>query len=128
MENAPYVLGIDGLPFGSAAVAVAGGRVTATFSIPPTLGRAGLRARVEVAVDEAAAALGLLPVEVRVVCIDDGGDGSEASLAADWLAARGVSFRLLDLVGPEGSVAPDATVVSAQHARSLERARDAALW
>ena len=126
---APYMLGIDGLALGSEAAAAARGTIRATFSLRPTSSRAGgLSQRVQLAVGEAEAELGGPPAEVRLVCIDDGGDGSEVALAGEWLAGRGISFRVLDLVGPDLTLPPPSPDPDNQRSRSLARASEAALW
>ena len=130
MEDGPaYVLGIDGLPLGSAAAAVTRGAIRATFNLPTTSSRAGgLSQRVRSAVSEAEARLGGPPDEVRLVCIDDGGDGSEVVLAGEWLADRGIPFRVLDLVGPDLTLPPPSPDPDNAQTRSLARASEAALW
>lgn len=127
--GAAYTLGIDGLALGSEAAAAAQGTIQATFSLRPTSSRAGgLSQRVQLAVGEAEAELGCPPAEVRLVCIDDGGDGSEVALAGEWLADRGIAFRVLDLVGPDLTLPPPSPDPDSQRTRSLARASGAALW
>ena len=124
-----YVLGVDGLPLGRVAAVAVDGAIHSTFALPSSNARSGgLSQRVQAAVSEAQTLVGSLPAEVRLVCIDDGGDGSEVALAADWLATRGVGFQVLDLVGAEGPVPPPSQTEAAQQARSASRACDAALW
>jgi len=124
-----YMLGIDGLALGSAAAAAAHGTIRATFSLRATSSRAGgLSQRVQLAVGEAEAELGGPPAEVRLVCIDDGGDGSEVALASEWLADRGIVFRVLDLIGPDLTLPPPSPDPDSQRTRSLARASEAALW
>ncbi len=124
-----YMLGIDGLALGSAAAAAAQGTIRATFNLRTIASRAGgLSQRVQLAVEEAEAELGHPPVEVRLVCIDDGGDGSELALAGEWLADQGIGFRVLDLVGPDLALPPPSPDLDGQQTRSLARASEAALW
>ncbi|MDH5290874.1 MAG: hypothetical protein OEY41_12835 [Acidimicrobiia bacterium] len=124
-----YTLGIDGLALGSAAAAATDGTIRATFSLGVTSSRAGgLSQRVQLAVGEAEAELGGPPAEVRLVCIDDGGDGSEVALAGAWLADRGIPFRVLDLIGPDLTLPPPSPDPDSQQTRSRARASGAALW
>ena len=125
----PYVLGVDGLPLGRMVALATGGAVERTFAVPVADGPAlGLLARVEAAVAEADRLRGARAAEVRLVCVDDGADGSEAAAVGEWLAGRHIAFRLLDLVGPDGPAPDPALPADPSDARSEGRARDAALF
>ncbi len=127
-----YVLGIDGLPLGRMAAMAAGGVVESTFPVDAAAGVPairGLASRVEAAVAEATARRGAVPAEVRLVCVDDGGDGSDTAAVAEWLAGRRIAFRLLDLVGPDDAGGSAGSGVNpGADPRSEARARDAALF
>jgi hypothetical protein len=124
-----YVLGIDGLPLGSAvAVAIAGSLHSTFILAAPGPRTAGLSQRVKQAVADAETRLGGPPTEVRLVLVDDDGDGSEVDEATQWLAQRNIRFWALDLVGPDGVATPNSTDAEAQRARSVSRAVEAALW
>lgn len=129
VSGSSYVLGVDGLPLGASAAAAIDGALRATFALPgPGAALSGVSQRVQAAVAQAEAELGSIPTEVRLVCVDDGGDGSEVALTRHWLAERGIAFRVLDLVGSEGALPLPSIDLTAQDARSLARASEAALW
>ncbi len=115
-----YVLGIDGLRRGTHA-AIARNDVVATFVVgADDKGSLGdLEARVRQGFDLATRLMAEPPHEVRVVCIDDGGDGDAIARGRAWLDGMGVELRVLDLLSGEQSE-PAWT--------SESRARGAALW
>jgi hypothetical protein len=123
----PYVLGIDGLPLGTAAVAAVGGSIQLSFHLTAGLVGAGMNERVQAAVTQADADLGRLPAEVRLFCIDDGEAGGELIQAGEWLAARNVGFLVVDPMGPGGAQLLSAPSDEILQTRSLARARQAAL-
>jgi hypothetical protein len=127
-----YVLGIDALPRGNYAAIVVGRTVTDTFAIA-TEGRCvlPLEERVRIAVDEARHRRGVVPDEVRLVCIDDGADGSDLGRLGQWLEVQlGVRIQILEPVGagPAPTVSDVAQPAADECARSIARACDAALW
>jgi hypothetical protein len=121
-----YVLGVDGLPLGTQAAAASGGDVLAMFAVVDGAGGAlPLEQRVQEALDRAGELMGALPSEVRLVCLDDGADGSDLARLADRLdGAGGIALRLVD--APPPPVADQGTDTADR--RSAWRARYAALW
>jgi hypothetical protein len=128
-----YVLGVDGLPLGTHAAAASGSAVLVTFAVVDQAGAAWpLELRVQEAVAHAEEVLGTLPSEVRLVCYDDGVDGSELARIAAWLdGAGGMPLLLLDAATvEEGGADPGGASGGAGQdpARlSVGRARHAAL-
>ena len=135
-----YVLGIDALPRGNYAAVAIGRSITDTFLIKKEGAIAlPLEERVRQAVIEAEVRTGARPAEVRLVCIDDGADGSELGLINQWLEDEVESrLQILDMVGR--ITAPDVgdpvrdqyalvdPAVDPTAALSVARACEAALW
>ncbi|MEM7339633.1 MAG: hypothetical protein AAF467_13350 [Actinomycetota bacterium] len=123
-----YVLGIDALPRGTHAAVAVGRTITDTFPVRTHAGEAlPLEERVRAAVSEAERLTGARPTEVRVMCIDDGGDGAELEGIADYVRlVVGSRLEVLDLVGDPTIETRPAEV--APGALSLARACRAALW
>lgn len=121
-----YVVGVDGLPLGTHAAAARLGEVTATFSVlvngQPCR---PLDQRVREAIAVARSELGNNPTEVRLICVDDGTDGSALAAVSEWLEQERISFQVLDLVrNSTADLVPELD----DDAQSLERAIEAALW
>lgn len=133
-----YVLGIDALPRGAYAAVVVGRSLASTFTVRSPNGAClPMGERIRRAVVDAEAEHGAAPAEVRVVCVDDGSDGSELGDIETWLAERyQARLLVLDLVAPvEGSdemlAACDGALELPEDygdALSLARACEAALW
>jgi hypothetical protein len=125
------VLGIDGLPLGTHAAVAAGGRILSTFAVIDRSGRPRpLELRVTEALDRAVEVAGSSPGEVRLVCYDDGADGTELEHLASLLATRGVGLQVVG-GGIAGAGAVAGSVEGADvdpGERSVGRARLAALW
>ncbi len=121
-----YVIGVDGLPLGTGAAAARRGEIAATFTVMVD-GRPyrPLDQRVQEAVEAARSELGRPPVEVRLICVDDGTDGSSVAALSEWLDEQRVALQVLDLVRDS---AVDASSARDGAAQSLERAIEAALW
>ncbi len=120
-----YVLGIDALPHGRQVAVAVGRSIADTYEVADSGGRPlPLALRVEEAVAEARSRRGSPPDEIRLVCVDDGGDGDDLAHIGAWLADRfGSTLLVLDLVGPIGDGDPDPIAGG-----SVARAREAALW
>jgi hypothetical protein len=134
-----YVLGIDALPRGNYAAVAVGRSITDTFAIKEGVAAFPLSERVRQAVAEAEARTGAHPAEVRLVCIDDGADGTELGLINQWLEDEIESrLQILDLVGrieardaddqAEGRYPGLDPAIDATAALSVARACEAALW
>ena len=119
-----YVLGIDALPRGSHAAVAVGRTITSTFAVTTDSGQPlPLEERVRAAVEQARSHAGAVPAEVRLVCIDDGADGTELERLQRWLSLElDARMQVLDLVGSIRSDRAD------EGARSMARACEAALW
>lgn len=127
-----YVLGVDALPLGNHAAVAVGRAIVDSFPIgEPGQAPLPLEERVRVAVALAVERHGAVPDQVHVLCIDDGGDGSDLDRVGAWLADKmGSRIQVLDLVATETDAGEDADsppLASGQE-QSQARARDAALW
>lgn len=136
-----HVLGVDGLPLGIWAAVAASGEIVADFAIADDRIVAPLDERVQLALAGAEARCGVVPSEVRLVCVDDGGDGTTLGALREWLAERSIVFQVLDLDPPDpdsegsnGAVRNGAGTdevpgsMPADIRASMARARNAALW
>ena len=131
-----YVLGVDALPRGAYAAVVVGRSLSTTFDLRSPGGAVlPVAERVRRAVVEAEAEHGAPPSEVRVICVDDGGDGSELHDLESWLTDRcQARLLVLDLVAPIDAIDGDGSGAAVDlpddpgDALSLARACEAALW
>ncbi len=127
-----YILGIDALPRGNYAAVAVGQTIIETFVIagegaePLPLGERVRQAIVDVAFRHDAP-----PSAVRLVCIDDGADGSELGRIQQWVEDEiDAPVQVLDLVGTikAPTIDDDGTPMNATVALSIARACEAALW
>ena len=128
-----YVLGIDALPRGTFAAIAVAHQLTETFAIAGEGAKAlPLEERVRAAVEQAQELRGGPPAEVRLICIDDGGDGTELSRVHEWLVeVVKAKVEVLDVVGhvaPEVTDDPSVEELAGAEAQSIARAGQAALW
>lgn len=99
MASSGCLVGIDGLPLGTHAVAVVDGDIVASFDVVDGAGQAvDLEGRVGEAVRRAHELAGVEVREVRLLCIDDGGTGQRLDRLGERLAADGILFRVYDLL------------------------------
>ncbi|MCP3989196.1 MAG: hypothetical protein GY724_08985 [Actinomycetia bacterium] len=127
-----YVLGIDALPCGNYAAVAVGRTITETFLISRSGADAlPLEERVRRAIVEAGIRRGAPPAAVRLVCVDDGADGSELGSIHQWLEDEiKAQVQILDLVGKikTPDIDESGQPVDPTAALSVARACEAALW
>ena len=104
--RAGCVVGVDGLPLGTWAVAVVDGAIVAEFELTSDGGRPlDLEHRVHQAVRLGGELARCPVVEVRLAVLDDGSTGSRLHTLTARLEAADVALRIVDLAGTGAAAA-----------------------